>query len=112
MPLVLPLAFAVLLLCLIGKLLRSLEVKQGAWRVALLLPFAALAFDYTENALSLFLISQYQDGQVFPTLARVASIATAAKFIGLACAGLTLVALLLRTATKFIARKAGSPRGA
>lgn len=95
-----PLALAVFLLCLIGKMLRYLQVKEGGWRAALLLPFAALLFDYTENALSLFLISQYQDGQVFPTLARVASIATAAKFFGLLCTGLTMVALLFRTAMK------------
>jgi hypothetical protein len=109
---VIPLTFAVCILCLIGKMLRYLEVKEGGWRVALLLPFAALPFDYTENALSLFLISQYQDGQVFPTLARVASITTAAKFLALGCTGLTMVALLLRTATKLIAQRAGSPRGA
>jgi hypothetical protein len=110
---VMPLMFAVCILCLIGKMLRYLEVKAGGWRTAaLLLPFAALPFDYTENALSLFLIGQYQDGQVFPTLARVASIATAAKFLGLVCAGLTMVVLLLRTAMKLIARRAGSPRGA
>lgn len=110
---VLPLAFAVFILCLIGKMLRYLEVKEGRWRAALLLlPFAALPFDYIENALSLFLMSEYQDGQVFPTLARVASISTAAKFLGLGCIGLTLVALLLRTAMKLIARRAGSSREA
>jgi len=105
---VMPLMFAVFSLCLIGKMLRYLEVKEGIWRAALLLPFVGLLFDYMENASSLFLISQYQDGQVFPTLARVASIATAAKFLGLACTGLTMVALLLRTAMKLIARRAGN----
>lgn len=102
---VMPLAFAACLVFLTGKMLRYLEVKEGAWRAALLLPFAALLFDYAENASSLFLISRYQDGQVFPTLARVASIATAAKFLGLGCTGLTMLALLLRTATKLIARR-------
>ncbi len=108
---VMPLAFALCMLCLIGKMLRYLEVKEGVWRAALLLPLVALPFDYTENALSLLLISQYQDGQMLPTLARVAGIATAAKFLGLACTGLTMVALLLRTAMKLIARRAGRRRG-
>jgi hypothetical protein len=103
---VMPLMFAVLMLCLMGKMLRYLEVKEGAWRAALLLPFTGLLFDYTENASSLFLIGQYQDGQVFPTLARVASIATAAKFLGLGCSGLTMVVLLFRAAMKRIARRA------
>lgn len=109
---VMPLMFAVGMVCLIGKMLQYLEVKAGAWRAALLVPFAALLFDYTENAASLFLIGQYQHGQVFPTLARLASLATAAKFLGLGCTGLTLVALLLRTAKQRFARRAGSPRGA
>ena len=95
---------------LIGKMLRYLETK-GPWRAALLVPFAAIPFDYTENALSLFLLGQYQDGQVFPTLARMAGIVTAAKFLGLGCMGVTLLAVLLRTGTKFIAQKAGSSRG-
>lgn len=109
---VIPLLFAGCILGLIGKLLRYLEVKEGGWRLALLVPFAALLFDYMENTFALFLISQYQDGQVFPTLAGAAGIATAGKFLGLGGTGLTLVALLLRTATKLIAKKAGSPRGA
>lgn len=109
---VLPLAFAVFIGCLIGKLLQYLEVKQGVWRAALLVPFAALPFDYAENAASLFLISQYQDGHVFPTLARVASIATAAKFLGLACIGLVTGILLLAAVVKLIARRVGRPRGA
>lgn len=105
-----PLAFGVCFFCLIGKMLRYLETK-GPWRAALLVPFAAIPFDYTENALSLFLLGQYQDGQVFPTLARMAGIVTAAKFLGLGCMGVTLLAVLLRTGTKFIAQKAGSSRG-
>lgn len=109
---VMPLMFAVCIVCLFGKMLRYLDVKAGGWRIVLLLPFAALLFDYVENALSLFLMGQYQDGQVFPALAGAAGIATAAKFLGLGCSGLTMVVLLLRTATKFIARKAGRPRGA
>jgi hypothetical protein len=108
---VMPLLFAVGVLCLVGKLLRYLEVKAGGWRAVLLLPFAGLPFDYTENALSLLLIGQYQSGQVFPTLARVASIATAVKFLGLACAGVTMVVLLVRAAMKLVARRAGSSRG-
>jgi hypothetical protein len=108
---VMPLAFAVGIFCVIGKLLRYLEVK-GGWRAVLLMSFVALPFDYAENASSLFLISQYQDGQVFPTLARVAGIATAVKFLGLGCAGLTMVVLLLWAATKLIARRVGRQRGA
>jgi hypothetical protein len=104
-----PLAFAFLCLSLIGKLLRYLGVKAGGWRACLLLPFVGLLFDYTENALALFLIHQYQDGQVFPTLARVASIATASKFVGLGLTGLATVALLLWAAAKLIASKAGPP---
>lgn len=105
-----PLAFAFLCLTLIGKLLRYLGKADG-WRACLLVPFAALLFDYTENALALFLIGQYQDGQVFPTLARVASIATAIKLVGLGLTGLTTVALLLLAAAKLIASKAGrAPR--
>jgi hypothetical protein len=57
----------------------------------------------------LFLVHQYQDGQVFPTLARVASIATASKFVGLGLTGLTTVALLLWSAAKLIASRAGRP---
>jgi hypothetical protein len=105
---VIPLAFAFLCLSLIGKMLRYLG-KSGGWRACLLLPFVALLFDYTENTLALFLIGQYQDGQVFPTLARVASIATASKFVGLGLTGLATVALLLWTAAKLIASKAGPP---
>lgn len=109
---VMPLMFAVFMLCLIGKLLRYLEVKQGVWRPALLLPFTGLLFDYIENALSLFLISQYQDGHVLPTLARVTSIMSAVKFLGLACTGLAIVVLLLRSVVKLIARRTGRARGA
>ena len=104
---VIPLAFAFLCLALIGKLLRYLGVKAAGWRACLLVPFAALLFDYTENALALFLIGEYQDGLVFPTLARVASIATAGKFVGLGLTGLTTVALLLLAAAKLIASRAG-----
>ncbi len=107
-----PLAFAVCFLCLTGKMLRYLDVREGGGRAALLVSFAALPFDYMDNALSLLLLSQYQDGQVFPTLARGAGITTAAKFLGLACTGLTMVAVLLRTVTKFITQKTGGPRGA
>lgn len=105
-----PLAFAFLCLALIGKLLRYLGVKAGGLRICLLLPFAALLFDYAENALALFLIDQHQDGQVFPTLARVASVATTTKFVFLGLTGLTMVALLLWAAAKRIAAKAGPPR--
>lgn len=103
---VIPLAFAFLCLALIGKLLRYLG-KAGGWRACLLLPFVGLLFDYTENALALVLIGQYQDGLVFPTLARVASIATAGKFVGLGLTGLATVALLLWAAARLIASKAG-----
>lgn len=106
---VIPLMFAICTLCLVGKMLRYLQVT-GAWRFALLLPFAALPFDYAENASSLFLIDQYQHGQVFPTLARVTSVVTAIKFLGLGCAGLTLVILLLRTAARRVTRR--TPRSA
>ncbi|GDX83627.1 hypothetical protein LBMAG42_54380 [Deltaproteobacteria bacterium] len=105
-----PLAFAVGLFCLMGKMLRYLEVKAGLWRMVLLLPFAGLLFDYAENVFSLFLIGQYQDGHVLPTLARVAGVATAVKFLCLASTGLALVALLTRTAMRFIARKMGRSR--
>lgn len=107
---VVPLAFACFLACLIGKMLRYLGGTAGGWRVALLLPFVALLFDYTENVLSLFLTGQYQDGQVFPTVARVASLATAGKFLGLAVTGLAVVALLLRTAAKLLSPRAPAPR--
>jgi len=106
-----PLAFAVGLMCLLGKLLRYLGVTEG-WRAALLLPFVALVFDCMENGLCLFLISRYQDGQVFPGLARVAGVVTAGKFIGLAATGLMLVVLLLRAAVKRVGRSAGGPRRA
>lgn len=108
---VIPLAFAFLCLALIGKLLRYLGVEAGGWRACLLLSFAALPFDLTENALALFLIHQYQHGEVFPTLARMASIATTCKFVGLGLIGLTTVTLLLRAAAKLVASKARpSPR--
>ena len=103
---VMPLAFAVCLVCLIGKLLRALRVTEGVWRAALLVPLVALLFDYAENVLSLFLLGQYQDGRVYPALARAASGATAVKFVGLGCAGLTLVVLLLRLAARRVARTA------
>lgn len=109
---VMPLAFAFVVAFLLGRMLRYLGVKEGGWRAALLLPFAALLFDYTENVLALFLMGQYPDGRVFPTLARVAGIATASKMLCLILAGLTLVALLVRTAVKRIAPKAGAARGA
>ena len=109
---VFPLAFAFVVAFLLGKLLRHLEVKAGAWRTTLLLPFAAVAFDYTENVLALVLTSQYTDGHVFPTLARVAGVATAGKMLCLILSGLTLVALLLRTAVKRLAPKPGAMRGA
>jgi hypothetical protein len=109
---VMPVAFSVCLVCLIGMMLRYLEVKEGGWRAVLLLPLVAVLFDYAENAASLFLIGQYQDGRVFPTLARVASVMTAVKFLCLACAGLAMVVLLIRTVMKLVARRAGSPRGA
>lgn len=105
---VMPLAFAVLLMCLIGKMLRYLDVR-GIGRLVLLLPFTSLLFDYVENTLSLVLIAQYQDGQVFPTLARVASVATVVKFLGLASAALTVVVLLLRAAPRFITRRTPPP---
>lgn len=106
-----PLFFAVLVSCLIGAMLRYLAIKEGPWRVTLLLPFCGLPFDYVENALSLFLLGQYQDGHVFPVVARVAGVATAAKFLGLFCAGVALVAVLARTTTTFLARRAaGRPR--
>ncbi len=104
---VMPLAFGCLFACLIGKLLRYLEVKAGAWRVALLLPFAAIPFDYTENLLSLVLTSEYQEGRVFPVLARVATVATACKFLGLALTGLATVVLLVRTVVKRVASRRG-----
>jgi hypothetical protein len=108
---VMPLAFAVVLAVLIGKLLRYLGVKAGGWRASLLLPFAALPFDYTENVLALVLSSLYQDGQVFPTLARVAGVATAVKFLCLALTGLALVALLLRAAVKRVNSRASAAPG-
>lgn len=107
---VMPLAFALLCLSLLGKMLRYLGVTTGAWRACLLVPFAALLFDYTENSLALFLIDQHQHGQVFPTLARLASVATAAKFACLGLSGLAMLALLLRTAAKRIASRAAPPR--
>lgn len=109
---VMPPAFAFFLACTIGKMLRYLEVKAGVWRAALLLPFAAVPFDYTENLLSLILISLYQDGQVFPTVASMIGLPTTCKFLCLALTGLTLLALLLRTGAKLIASKLASPRGA
>lgn len=107
---VLPLAFALLVLCLIGALLRRIDVGRGVRRAALLVPFVALPFDYAENALSLFLIAQYQDGHVFPGLARVASSMTALKFLALVCIGLATAALLLRTAATLVARRTARPR--
>lgn len=106
---VMPLAFAFLCIALIGKLLRYLGVKAGGWRGCLLLPFVALLFDYTENTLALFLLGQYQDGQVLPTLARVASIATTSKFVGLGLTGLVTVVLLLWAVARLIASKVRAP---
>lgn len=108
---VIPVAFACFFACMIGKMLRYLGTK-GGWRAALLLPFAAVPFDYTENVLSLVLISLYQGGQVFPALAGVAGLATAGKFLSLGLTGLVVVVLLLRSAAKFVAAKLGGPRGA
>lgn len=102
---VMPLAFAFLFLSLIGNMLRYLGVKAGGSRACVLLPFVGLLFDYIENGLALFLIHQYQGGQVFPTLARVAGIATVIKFIGLSLTGLATVALLLRTVAKLVTRR-------
>lgn len=100
---VVPLAVACLCLALLGKMLRYLGAR-GIWRVCLLLPFVAPLFDYTENALVLFLVGQYQDGQVWPTLASAASVATACKFAALSVTGLVMVVLLVRV----VARRVGS----
>lgn len=105
-----PLMFALFAVCLLGAMVRVLEVKGGL-RATLLLPFVAVSFDYVENALSLLLIGQYQDGRVFPTLARVTGIVTTAKFLALAGVGLALVILLLRTVMTLLARRASRPQG-
>ena len=55
-------------------------------------------------------MNQYMGGRVFPTLARVAGVATACKMLCLILVGLALVALLVRTAVKRIAPKAGAAR--
>lgn len=105
---VMPLGFMFIVAVLLSKLLRYLGVRAGGWRTFILLPFVALAFDYSENLLALFLTSQYQDGQVFPTLARVASVATAFKFMCMIVAALGLVVLLVRTAIRRFAAKPGA----
>jgi hypothetical protein len=107
---VVPLALAFVVAVLLAKLLQYLRVLAGGWRALLLLPFAAPLFDDVENVLALVLTSQYQDGRVFPTLARVASVATACKFCCLALTGVALLALLIRAAVKRIAP--GAARGA
>ena len=55
-------------------------------------------------------MNQYMGGRVFPMLARVAGVATACKMLCLILVGLALVALLVRTAVKRIAPKAGAAR--
>ncbi len=107
---VFPLAFAFVVAVLLAKLLRYLQVKRGGWRVCVLLPFAFLPFDYGENLLALSLTSLYQDGQIFPTVAGLAGVATALKFLCLSLTGLALVVLLLRTAVKRITSPAGAAR--
>lgn len=103
---VVPLALGFFLAVLFAKLLRYLGVRSGGWRALLLLPFAAPLFDYTENMLALVLTSRYQAGEVYPAVARVASLATAGKFVCLGLTGLTLVALLLWAVVRRVAARA------
>ncbi|MEZ4449000.1 MAG: hypothetical protein R3B09_05910 [Nannocystaceae bacterium] len=106
-----PLALAVLLFCLIGALLRALGVK-GRGRALLVLPFVSVTFDFVENALSLLLLDRYQSGEVLPTLARAATLATTLKFVALSAVGVTVVALLGRGIVVAARRRLGRRGGA
>lgn len=103
---VFPAGFALVAAVLIHKLLRYLGVTEGAWRAAVLVPFAALPFDYIENVFALVLSSLYQGGAVYPTLALVAGVATALKFACLIVSGLTLVTLLIRAVARRFSSRA------